>query len=306
RRCWHLRHCRHSPDRPRIRLSQRIGLMISRLMVTLRASCQRIARWHDAFMTSKALLTTFAYLSVCTGFSQNRTLQCSPEKIMIDSLFYMISNQQSPQAFALYESLIHSEFEPRAKLSIAIEAYKEKNESVFKSVLLDLMANHGFVNDNSTQGVLFSTDITSGIYAEWFNNVKDSCKFVYEKTHFQRKEVIETLKRIYERDQSRGEIYRTITDEKLADSIVMALDETNFQELLLISKSYGLPNGFDDVYNAGGIVELVLLHCSKNPSGFQDRWDAIMPFINQIFDLDKGSNGFTYIYDMTSRLHFGV
>lgn len=224
---------------------------------------------------------------------------------MLDSVFRLVEVKELPRAFKLFQTLDHSHVDPRGKLSICIEAYLAGDSGLFKHILVDLTANHGYMNDSTTTGMVFASDITSGRYAVWYHSIEDSCRSAFEVSHAPRKEVIETLKHIYARDQSRAYVYNTISRESLADSIVIERDNANFSELIQLSAHYGLPNGYDDLYNAGGIVELVLLHCGKNPTGFQDRWDAIMPYINQMFDKGKDDNGFAYIYDMTLQFHSG-
>jgi hypothetical protein len=66
-----------------------------------------------------------------------------------------------------------------------------------------------------------------------------------------------------------------------------------------------LPNDFDDLWNTSGIVELVLFHCGKNPHGFQQRWDAVMPYLDKAFAAGKIGSEYLRIYDTTMHMNTG-
>jgi hypothetical protein len=230
--------------------------------------------------------------------------QCSTERIKIERIIQQIANGHASEAFLSYANLDRSKIDPRSKLAICTEAYMEGDTALFRSILMDLMSSHGYRNDATTVGMTFSQDITTGGQSHWFRFVADSCYAVFEHVNPHRKPVIQALNGLYARDQLKSpEVHSRGTE--LNDSLIHAIRMENFQGLVHLCEEHGLPNGFDDAYDSGGIVELILLHASNTPEDFRESWGRIMPFIDRAFAEGKGDNGFAYIYDFFSQSHFG-
>jgi hypothetical protein len=250
--------------------------------------------WRCAFLIA-------LFLIAHQGFTQ-----CPKYWSRLDTVFLLVEQNDLHGALATYSSIDAGLIDPRSKVSLCLDVYAKNDSAWFKALLTDLVTNHGFVNNAETAGYLFANDITEGRYREWYRQLEITGSRVFRRTHASRTSVMDSLVVLHASDQTRRAIYRTVLDEHKADSIIMINDARNFERLLSLCRTHGLPNGYDDQYNATGIVELILLHCAKNPDGYQERWDAIMPYIDDAFLAGKGDNGFAYYFDMTLQYHKGM
>lgn len=166
-------------------------MQISSYERTIELLRHRQQRWRSTFMVFRRLdLYVISCLIASAFATEDAMSQCTTEKILLDSVFSMVEKRQTEQAFILFNSLDQSRVDPRGKLSICIEAYESGDTDLFKTVLLDLVVQHGFRNDSSTTGMLFADDITTGRHANWFGQLQDSCSMIFERTHIQRMVVI--------------------------------------------------------------------------------------------------------------------
>ncbi|MBS1941498.1 MAG: hypothetical protein JST38_11560 [Bacteroidetes bacterium] len=177
---------------------------------------------------------------------------------------------------------------------------------MFKTVLLDLAANHGFFENGPMKINALREALDSGGYAIWLASKRDSCRIHFLRTHIDRSEVMRRMRRIYELDQARALVERYSSVDSVTYSIVTGIDQENLYEIIALAHEYGLPNDFDDLWNTSGLVELVLFHCGKNPHGFQQRWDAIMPYLNKAYAAGKIGSEYLRIYDTTLYMNAGV
>jgi hypothetical protein len=224
----------------------------------------------------------------------------------VEAAIALLRDMHYEEGFAAYRKLPKDVIDPEQKLLVAMVAYTHGDSAMYLSILLDLMAAHGYEDSPHTSGMLFHDDISSGRHAAWYDQHLDSCRIAFFSTHLARFHVIDELRKIYELDQARGVVYTHASDQGGADSILSGLDGENFHRILALANVYGLPNNMDDQWNATGIVNLVLHHCGKNPDRFQERWDAIWPYLERAYSEGKISNGFLFIYDQSLSTHTGM
>lgn len=275
-------------------------------LVSKRDGRHRGSRWRP--VSFRAMMTRYSMHMPLIGlllFSSVAAFgQCSTERGEINRILQQIANGHASEAFENYTNLNQSKIDPRSKLAVCIEAYMANDTALFRSILVDLMCHHGYRNDATTVGMAFSQDITRGGQSYWFKSVEDSCYAAFEHVNPHRKPVIRALNDLYAQDQLKLPNAH-LRDAEVNDSIIHAIRMENFHNLVQLCEEHGLPNGFDDAYDSGGLVELILLHASNTPEDFGESWRHIMPFIDRAFSEGKGDNGFAYIYDYFSQIHFG-
>lgn len=224
----------------------------------------------------------------------------------MDSVIDLFKQWRFDDAYHEYFMIPSKEINPIQKLLVATLAHNYGDTANYLKIMLDLMANHGYENDDTAIGYPFYQDLTSeGRHGLWYKEKIDSCRANFLTTHIDRLEVIQKMKYIHAVDQLRGTISSIVVNPAMADSIIYKLDEANLYEILRLSKMYGMPNSYDDAYDTEGIVGLVLLHCGYYPAGFQRRWDNVFKYLNAAYDAGKIGNGFISLYDLGVNWHTG-
>jgi hypothetical protein len=224
---------------------------------------------------------------------------------LLDSALALMDGPGYTEGARLYRTLEPARVDPRQKLSVCLGAFYHHDSSLFKEVMLDLVANHGFLETGPIQVTVLRDALERGGYADWLAQKRDSCRSHFFHTHLNRMEVIRRIHCIHKLDQARALVLRYSSDDSVADSIIAGIDQENLRDIIALANEFGLPNDFDDLWNTSGIVELVLFHCGKNPHGFQQRWDAVMPYLDKAFAAGKIGSEYLRIYDTTMHMNTG-
>lgn len=201
-------------------------------------------------------------------------------------------------------------------LYLAFLSYAVKDSASFRTCVVKLVGEAGFLPDRETLSFPFSIDLFSGAYSTFYWQTVDSLLPRY--LHLHRSQIIhsDVLKHLYSVDQTRMAIYDTpsaVTHYRtsdsassIADDIVTYLDSLNFEDLLRLSRETGeLPLSDKYGWSATGNVRTIVLHRAKNPGAFIGTWRLVWPYVLVAMERCRVGDQFLRLYDISRYQIYG-